>query len=240
MTNTRKARISVILGNIVICVTVAVLLLVTVAPTEAKPASQATEPYYNGESDKSVSLMVNVYWGTEYIAPILDIFARHDVTTTFFVGGSWAAGNESTLKAIVAAGHEIGNHGYYHKDHKKLDGAYNRKEISSAHAVVKDVTGIDMTLFAPPSGAFGAATLDAASELGYKTVMWTRDTIDWRDHDRELIYKRAVKNIKGGDLILMHPTECTVAALDRIITEIERNGLTVACVSEVLVGHSEQ
>ena len=234
MTNTRKARISVILGNIVICVTVAVLLLVTVAPTEAKPASQAAEPYYNGESDKSVSLMVNVYWGTEYIAPMLDIFARHDVTTTFFVGGSWAAGNSETLKKIHAAGHEIGNHGYYHKDHSKIDGAYNRKEIESAHDAVKHALGIDMTLFAPPSGAFCAQTLSVAAELGYRTVMWTRDTIDWRDHDANLIYKRAVKNIKGGDLILMHPTECTLNALERIITEVFSAGLHIAPVSEVL------
>lgn len=234
MKNPRGVKIFAVLGNIVICATVAVLLLVTVTPIEAKPASQGAEPYYSGASDSSVSLMVNVYWGTEYIAPMLEVFARHGVTTTFFVGGSWVAGNEQTLKAIVAAGHELGNHGYYHKDHKKLDGAYNRKEIASAHDAVKDVTGIDMTLFAPPSGAFGTETLAAASELGYRTVMWTRDTIDWRDHDSELIYKRAVKNIKGGDLILMHPTACTLQALDRILTAIEDAGLAVAPVSAVL------
>lgn len=235
MKNSRKVRIFAVLGNIVICATVAALLFVAVTPIEAaKPTSQGAEPYYSGVSDSSVSLMVNVYWGTEYVAPMLEIFARHDVKTTFFVGGSWVAGNEQTLKAIVAAGHEIGNHGYYHKDHKKLDAAYNRKEIASAHDAVKAATGIDMTLFAPPSGAFGTATLAAASELGYRTVMWTRDTIDWRDHDSELIYKRAVKNIKGGDLILMHPTECTLNALERILTAIEDAGLTVAPVSTVL------
>ena len=139
------------------CATVAALLSVTVAVGGAKSSAQSGEPYYAGKSDTKVSLMVNVYWGTEYIQPMLDIMSRYNVKTTFFVGGSWAAGNSETLKKIHAAGHEIGNHGYYHKDHSKIDGAYNRKEIESAHDAVKHALGIDMTLFAPPSGAFCSA-----------------------------------------------------------------------------------
>ena len=236
MKDNRKLKfLSVILGNIVICATIAALLFVTVTPNAENTAVQGEDkPHYSGNSESCVSLMVNVYWGTEYIQPMLDIFAAHGMQTTFFIGGTWAVGNTETLKAIAAAGHELGNHGYYHKDHKKLDAAYNRKEISSTHDAVKEITGIEMTLFAPPSGAFGNVALATAKELGYKTVMWTRDTIDWRDHDSELIYKRAVRDIKGGDLILMHPTDSTVKALDRIITTIEDAGLTVAPVSVTL------
>ncbi|MCM1367802.1 MAG: polysaccharide deacetylase family protein [Roseburia sp.] len=225
-----------ILGNIVICATVAALLLVTLSDTDTRARAQSGEPYYSGKSDTKISLMINVYWGTEYISDMLDIFRKYNVKTTFFVGGMWAAGNGETLKRISDEGHEIGNHGYYHKDHSKLDGAYNKKEIGSAHDAVKDILGLDMTLFAPPSGAFASATLSAAAELGYRTVMWTRDTVDWRDHDADLIYKRAVKNLKGGDLILMHPTECTVDALERIIYAVFAHNLRIAPVSEVLDG----
>ncbi|MBD5132735.1 MAG: polysaccharide deacetylase family protein [Clostridiales bacterium] len=225
----------VVLGNIVICATVAMLLFVTVSVGASKAdASSGTQPIYSGKSDTKISLMVNVYWGTEYIAPMLETFGRYNIKTTFFVGGSWAVGNAETLKQIVSAGHEIGNHGYFHKDHARLDAAYNRKEIQSAHNAVKDLAGVNMNLFAPPSGAFCGDTLTVAEELGYRTVMWTRDTIDWRDHDAELIYKRAVKNVKGGDLILMHPTDCTVKALERIIISVFAEGLRIAPVSEVL------
>lgn len=225
----------IVLGNIVICATVAVLVLLTVPKNNAN-AVVKLDPVYSGRSETKISLMVNVYWGTEYLEPMLEIFDRYSVKTTFFVGGSWATVNGDALKSIYAHGHEIGNHGYYHKDHSKIDAAYNRKEISSAHEVVKEILGIDMTLFAPPSGAFGDTTLSVASELGYKTVMWTRDTIDWRDHDSDLIYKRAVKNMKGGDLILMHPTDATVKALERIIQATVAAGLTVSTVSDVLSG----
>lgn len=232
-----KAKfLRLVLGNIVIGATVIALAAFAFSGRSSDAGAQSAEPYYSGKSATKISLMVNVYWGTEYIAPMLDVFAKYNVKTTFFVGGSWAVGNAETLKAIYGAGHEIGNHGYYHKDHSKLDGAYNRKEIESAHSAVKDVLGVDMTLFAPPSGAFGKDTLSVAEELGYRTVMWTRDTIDWRDHDQDLIYKRAVKNIKGGDLILMHPTDSTLKALERIIIAVFSENLGIAPVSEVLDG----
>lgn len=230
----RNGKFFRFLGNIVICATVAALLFLTVNVGDEKVSVQGKQPIYSGKSETKVSLMINVYWGTDYISPMLEILERYNAKTTFFVGGSWVAGNPDTLEKIYDAGHEIGNHGYYHKDHKKLDRAYNKKEISSAHDAVKDVLGIDMNLFAPPSGSFGDTTLAVAEELGYRSVMWTRDTIDWRDHDSELIYKRAVKNLKGGDLILMHPTDCTLKALERIIKQIVSSGLTVATVSETL------
>ena len=64
--------------------------------------------------------------------------------------------------------------------------------------------------------------------------MWTRDTIDWRDKDAELIYQRATKNLSGGDLILMHPTEKTATILPKILDEIKRLNLRAVTVSETL------
>lgn len=242
MKNNRSAKTEgkakffrLVLGNIIMCVTVAALLFLAVTPQDADAgAAVDRKPIYTGKSATKVSLMINVYWGTEYISPMLDILGKYNAVTTFFVGGSWAVGNPDTLKKIYDAGHEIGNHGYYHKDHKKLDRAYNRKEISSAHEAVKDILGIDMTLFAPPSGAFGNTTLAVAEELGYRTVLWTRDTVDWRDHDSKVVYARAVKDIKGGDLILMHPTAHTAAALEDILKSVAAAGLVVRPVSEAL------
>ena len=64
--------------------------------------------------------------------------------------------------------------------------------------------------------------------------MWTRDTIDWRDKDAELIYQRAIKNAKGGDLILMHPTEKTLEALPKIIDYFQTNGFNLTTVTQTL------
>lgn len=230
----RSKFLSLVLGNIIMCVTVVAIIAVAFGGGGATNVDGVTEPIYSGKSTTKISLMVNVYWGTEYVEPMLKIFERYNVKTTFFVGGSWCVGNCETLKKIVDGGHEIANHGYYHKDHSKLDLAENKREIELAHDAVKDLLGADMTLFAPPSGAYNDQTLLAAEELGYRTIMWTRDTVDWRDHDQELIYKRAVKNLSGGDLILMHPTEATVKALERIVIEVFSQGLKISTVSDVL------
>lgn len=197
------------------------------------PTSAVSGVYYNGDtSSNKVTLMINVYWGTEYLDDMLATLAEKDVKTTFFIGGTWAVLNEDYLNKIYQAGHEIANHGYHHKDHDKLDEQGNLNEISTTHKIVKELLGVDMTLFAPPSGAYDKLTVSCAESLGYHTIMWTRDTIDWRDHDAEVIYQRAIKKAKGGDLILMHPTEATAQALPRIVDYFQSNNFTLTTVSD--------
>ena len=45
--------------------------------------------------------MFNVYWGDEYLDGILDTLSKHNVKTTFFVGGSWADDNMDYLKKFI-------------------------------------------------------------------------------------------------------------------------------------------
>ena len=188
--------------------------------------------YRGNENNKNVSLCINIYWGTEYVLDMLKTLKDKNARATFFVGGSWASQNEDVLKQIFADGHEIANHGYYHKDHKQIDYARNVQEIEYNHKLINSLVGVDMKLFMPPSGSYGLQTLEAAKNLGYTTIMWSKDTIDWRDKDRDLIFKRATKNMQNGDLILMHPTQCTMLALGDIVDAYQKNGFNVVCVSE--------
>ena len=176
--------------------------------------------------------MINVYWGTEYLDKMLTTLNKHDVQTTFFVGGIWAQKENGMLNRIKEDGHEIANHGYFHKDHDKISAERNREEISMAEQVIEKTCGVKTKLFMPPSGAFNQTTLKVAGELGYKTIMWSKDTIDWRDKNPTLIYNRATQNIAGGDLILMHPTKATSQALDRIVQYVLSQNLKIVPVSE--------
>ncbi len=195
--------------------------------------TNSLEAIYRGNTkNNNVSLMINVYWGTEYIEPILEVLEQENVKVTFFVGGTWVSSNTQLLKNIYSKGHEIANHGYYHKDHKLLSNERNQEEIYITHKLVKELIGVDMNLFAPPSGSYNQATLQIASNLGYQTIMWSKDTIDWRDKDSEICYSRAIKNAKNGDLILMHPTEHTLKALPNIIKYYKENGFNLTTVSE--------
>lgn len=190
---------------------------------------------YNGNTNnKNVSLMINVYWGTEFLEPMLEIFKKYNINTTFFVGGMWASEHEELLKKMVNEGHEIANHGYYHKDSVLLSKERNEEEIYITHQLIKSITNLDMNLFAPPSGSYNNQTIEIAERLGYKTIMWTKDTIDWRDKDDNLIYNRAIKNAQNGDLILMHPTQSTLNVLEKIINYYINKGFNIVTVSKNL------
>ncbi|MDR1940430.1 MAG: polysaccharide deacetylase, partial [Clostridiales bacterium] len=60
------------------------------------------------------------------------------------------------------------------------------------------------------------------------------DLIDWRDKDAELIFKRATRNMKNGDFVLMHPTAHTLEALPEILKFYSDNGYSAATVSTSL------
>lgn len=228
----RKYIASIVIALAVICVGAVAVL----GQTDVITASNIINGvYYSGdENSNNVSLMINVYWGDEYIGDMLDILKEKNVQVTFFVGGTWATDNEEMILRMVKEGHEIGNHGYSHKDCDKLSKEKLNDEIAKTDAIVKSYTGIKMTLFAPPSGAYDEEVVEVANQNGYKTIMWSKDTIDWRDQDKDLIVERATKNAKGGDLILMHPTLETKNALAEIIDYYQNNNFSLVSVSKNL------
>ena len=122
----------------------------------------------------------------------------------------------------------------FHKDHKKLSIVENKKEIAAADAVITALSGVKPKLFAPPSGSFSSAVLESAEELGYKVIMWSKDTIDWRDKDEKKIISRATKDLAGGDFILMHPKPHTLKVLPEIIKICKNKGFSLVTVSENL------
>lgn len=176
------------------------------------------------KSDSGVMLTFNVYQGTDEVNKIIDILNEYGVSATFFIGGCWAVKNTETLLRIKNNNFKIGSHGYYHYDHSKLNYKQNYDEITKSLNAIESIIGEKITLFAPPSGSYNEDCLKVAKDLNLKVIMWSKDTIDWRDQDVELIVSRATKNIKENDIILMHPTKATVLALPKIIEGIIGEG----------------
>ncbi|MBQ8685236.1 MAG: polysaccharide deacetylase family protein [Clostridia bacterium] len=224
--------------NLVLGVLVLSVGALCLSPVEniAQTSGEEAEIYRSAENGAGVSLMFNVYWGTEEVYRILDILSEKEAKATFFIGGCWADDNVDCLRAIYEAGHEIGNHGYFHKDQDKLNFLQNQKEISDCNRFIELAIGVKPTLFAPPSGAYGDNTLSACKALQMKTILWSRDTIDWRDKNAAVIYTRATKDIQNGDFILMHPMKETADALGDILEYYKKQSLATVTVSENLQG----
>lgn len=192
--------------------------------------------FYEGTIDeKVISFACNIDWGEEHIPEMLKIFEENNIKITFFPTGKWAENNEDLLKQIYKKGHEIGNHGYSHLDYDKLDYNRNFEEIEKASKIIREIIGEKPSYFAPPSGAFNDYTLQVAKLLDYKVIMWSIDTIDWReDSTKHLIVKRVIDNVHNSAIVLMHPTENTKNALSEIIMELTKMGYKIGNISDVL------
>ena len=238
----RRRKITLI-TNILLVAGFTALFAVSFLPRAALPIYGGTELsaiYSGARGTNKVSFMFNVYENAETVEKIAGLLTERGVSATFFVGGCWADDNEKTLKYLVESGHEIANHGYFHKDHSALNYEKNKEEIYLTGVIVKALCGATPTLFAPPSGSFSDITLQAAADINYQVVMWSKDTIDWRDSDTSKIVSRATKNLTGGDLILMHPKPHTLAALPEIMDYCFAHGLEIVKVSENISAKTTQ
>lgn len=223
--------IAALTNTILVCI-VLVIGTVCFLPSVSTASGVDDRVYYRGNASDGVSIMINVYWGTELIDGFLEVLERFGAKATFFIGGSWADDNVGLVKKIAEKGHEIASHGYFHREHDKLNLQANREEIKTSVDFLRLASGQEIALFAPPSGAYNDETVEAAEGLGLKTIMWSKDTIDWRDKDANLAFRRATEGVKGGDFILMHPMEHTLKALPKILENYIQKGLYPITVSE--------
>ena len=202
-----------------------------IMPTVSKPNT----PYYHGVRGKNnISLTINVDWGEEYLRDMLRVLDNKDVKVTFFVTGNWAKKNQGLLKAMADLGHEIANHGYIHAHPKQLSRDQIIELIKKNEEFIYQITNTRTNLFAPPYGEVDERITSVASSIGYSTIMWSADTIDWQRPSPEIIVQRAVNKIDDGGIILMHPTKPSLAALEPIISNLENKGYNFVTVSELI------
>lgn len=193
------------------------------------------QPIYRGNPAKPmVSLMINVAWGNQYIKPMLDILDEEQVKVTFFLDGSWLSHNVELAAEMLKRGHEMENHAYTHPNMSTLSQDRATAEIEKTQKLLKQSLGVTNKWFAPPSGDFDQETVEIASRLGLKTVLWTLDTVDWRNPTPESIIAKITAKVEPGTLILMHPTASSSKALRGMIRGIKGKGLMLGTVSQTL------
>lgn len=193
------------------------------------------KPYYNGPTiEPKVCIMINVDWGNEFIPSMLETLEQYDVVATWFPTGRWAKESPALARMIADHGHEIGNHGGWHGMPSQMSADEVRRLILEGEEAIMNATGQKPNIFAPPAGDFNSQTVAVAAELGYKTVLWTVDTIDWQRPAPTVIIDRVIGKVSNGALILMHPTQPTAEALPIIIEQLLNKGYQLVTVSEML------
>jgi len=111
------------------------------------------------------------------IPRMLDIFARHGIPATFFVPGYDAEQHPDTVRAIVAAGHEVAAHGYVHEGFDLLPDEEERRLLKTHH-LLSELTDTPPLGWRSPGGKKSSITLAVLRDLGY-----LYDSSD-KDHDQ--------------------------------------------------------
>ncbi len=191
-------------------------------------------PIYRGNPAKPMAaIMINVAWGDEHLAEMLNTLEEENVQATFFLDGTWLSKHTETAKDILRRGHELSNHAWSHPMMSRLSPARQREEIAKTEALLREL-GVDNRWFAPPSGDYDDRTVRVAHELGLRTVLWTLDTVDWKNPPADAIVQKISRQVGPGHLILMHPTASAKRALPGILQAIRAKGLTPGTVSRTL------
>ena len=140
-------------------------------------------PIYCVQTDqKKIALTFDAAWGNEDTADLLSILARNQIHATFFLTGSWVDAYPDDVKAIAAAGHDIGNHSQTHPEMSTLSKEQIRDELMQVHKNVKELTGQNMCFFRPPYGDYNNLLIQTATECGYLSIQWDIDSLDWKNY----------------------------------------------------------
>lgn len=193
--------------------------------------------YCVNTEEKKVALSFDAAWGNEDTADILAILAKYNVHVTFFMTGGWVEKYQEDVKAIAAAGHDLGNHSENHKEMSKLSKQDCIDELMKPHNKVKELTGITMNLFRPPYGDYNNTLLEATREVNYHTIQWDVDSLDWKDYGVDSIINTVLnhKHLGNGSIILMHNgAKFTKDALPAIIEGLQNKGYTLVPISELI------
>lgn len=164
---------------------------------------------------------------------LLNGLKQRGVKATFFLMGENIAGKEPLVQRMQAEGHLIGNHGYRHIQMTKEEAEQACADIEQTEKLIQSITGKRPEYLRPPYGDWNE---QLECRVNLTTVLWNVDSLDWKFQNTDRIVRRVEKDVKDGDIILMHdifPT--SVEAALRIVDDLQKRGYEFVTVEELLV-----
>ena len=168
---------------------------------------------------------------------ILDTLRREGVQATFFVLGRHADRWPDHVKRMAAEGHQLGNHGYWHRKLHRRTPAYVRDDLTRGTEAIERASGIRPRHFRAPHGFRSPWVTPIARSLGQRTVGWSLGVWDSARPGPDEIVDRTLRGMRAGSILLLHDGDGydelgdrmqTAAALPRIIGGLRERGFRFA------------
>lgn len=168
----------------------------------------------------------------KYTTMILDCLKENHCYATFFVLGSRIEKAPDLLERMILEGNEIGNHTYSHKQLTKLNETSIINEINDTNEKIYEATHIKPNVLRPPYGEYNETVINHLGEM--KIITWNVDSEDWRSKNAEIIYKKVIREVQNGSIILLHDLYLSSAqAACLLIPALVEEGYQLVTVSDL-------
>lgn len=164
---------------------------------------------------------------------ILDVLEKYNAKATFFMVGYNATCYPDNVKRKVALGMELGNHTW---DHTHYGEDVTINDIKKSSHKIMEVSGQKVGAFRSPGGMTTDTILKECEYEHMSSYLWTIDTEDWKIRDKKHIYDSVMKNVKDGDIILMHEIYGTTAdAVEKIVPALQKKGFQLVTCRDLVI-----
>jgi peptidoglycan/xylan/chitin deacetylase (PgdA/CDA1 family) len=151
------------------------------------------------------------------VQTVLDQFG---VKGTFFLIGRVMRDTPNVVRALVAAGHRVGNHTFSHPFLTRLTDAQIGQELDLTEQRYRAIVagGSTRPCFRAPNGAIDRRVHAVVAARGYRQVDWTVSSMDWSGASADRIVRNVLGGLHDGALISFHTQEpATIVALRTVL-----------------------
>jgi peptidoglycan/xylan/chitin deacetylase (PgdA/CDA1 family) len=167
----------------------------------------------------------------------LQILGAHGAHVTVFAVGTWLSDHPELGRAIVAAGHDLGNHTWSHQTLPRLSSAAATAEIEKGAKAVAAIDGSSPYLFRPSGTPTSTPTIRAAARAsGYaRCISYDVDPADYQDPGSAAVAARTLAAVRAGSIVSLHLGHPgTIEALPTILAGLAARGLHAVTMTRLV------
>ena len=189
-------------------------------------------PVQGANDEKYVALTFDDGPSGRYTRQLLDGLKERNVKATFLLCGYRVRQYPQETQRIAEEGHEIGLHGYSHKNMQQLSRREIAQELMDTESLLPE--NCRVRFFRPPGGCCSVAVRQVAAARKLSLLQWSVDPRDWDSQDASTIEKAVIQHVADGDVILLHDmSDSSVTAALRIIDHLSEQGYHFVTASEL-------
>ncbi|MGE4277200.1 MAG: polysaccharide deacetylase family protein [Lawsonibacter sp.] len=163
---------------------------------------------------------------------LLEGLALREVPATFFLVGYRIAGSEDLIREMAREGSQIGIHTYDHVLITDLSQTECDLQVDKTRALLTDILGPGDYWLRPP---FGLVNQKVTQWADGPLILWSVDPEDWKRKNADQIVSVVMKNVKDGDIILMHDIyDSSVDAALCIVDQLLEQGYCFVTVEQLM------